>query len=124
MKKTGFLLATCSLFIMSNTHATDYFGAMAYCPNTNTTSWSRNYDSRSGAETRALDECRERGGKKCQVVVWFKNACGAIAVGPGGAGSGWGTTKDRAQLEALKSCTEISKKCEIKHTRCTEGYDD
>ena len=124
LKKTLRLLVLPAFLVSSHALATDYFGAMAYCPETQATSWSRNYQSRSGAETRALDECKELGGKKCQVLVWFKNACGAMAKGPGGAGSGWGTTEDRAKYEAMLSCTDISKKCRIKHIKCTEGYDE
>ena len=99
-----------------------YYGAMAFCAKTGATSWAGNYTSKSEAQEGATDKCRNPGGKQCQTLVWFKNGCGSIAIGEGrAAGSGWGTTSDRAQLEAMKSCSGVTRKCEIKHTSCTKG---
>jgi serine/threonine-protein kinase len=124
INKYSIIVAAFAILFAGQAAATDYFGAMAYCPKTQTTSWSNNYQARDKAEGRAIEECEERGGKECQSVLWFKNACGSLALGTGGAGSGWGTSEDRAELEAMKSCSGISKKCEIKFTKCTSGYDD
>ena len=125
MNRLPALLAILLLSAAPPAFAVDYFGSMAFCPKTGAVSWARNYTSQSEAEEAAVDECIKQGGKSCRALVWFKNACGSIAIGERrGAGSGWGSTKDRAELEAMKSCSGVTKKCKIKYTKCTEGYDD
>lgn len=115
-------LGAAILLLSGQVLAQDYYGAMAFCQKSGATSWARNYASQADAEKSAMAKCRELGGKQCQTLVWFKNGCGSIAIGEGrAAGSGWGTTSDRAQLEAMKSCSGVTRKCEIKHTSCTKG---
>lgn len=125
MKKLPVLLSTFLLIVSAPAYARDYFGSMAYCPKTGASSWARNYSSRADAKQGAVDECRKQGGKDCRSLVWFKNGCGSLAIGQNrGAGSGWGTTRDKAELEAMKSCSGVTRKCKIKHTTCTKGYDE
>jgi uncharacterized protein DUF4189 len=45
--------------------ADDKYGAIAFSQNTGHHGYSCNYDSRGGAEARALDEC----GRSCTVAV-------------------------------------------------------
>jgi hypothetical protein len=72
--------------------ARDNFGAIAYSPSSGAHGWSYDYPSRAVAEEVALTNCRQHAGD-CVVPIWFRNACGALAVGSSGYGSGWGTNR-------------------------------
>ncbi|MEZ5800215.1 MAG: DUF4189 domain-containing protein [Nitratireductor sp.] len=81
------------------------FGAIAYSPNTGAHGYSYDYSSRGEAETYAMNECRKYAGD-CRVAIWFRNACGALAVGNiGGWGSGWGDGQQRV-VEAINTCQQ------------------
>lgn len=100
--------------------AAQSFGAIAYSPATGQWGWARNFTTRAGAQNRALAECRSAArGRSCQVAVWFRNACGSLAIGPNGWGSGWGNTRARAQAEARGACNRYSRNCAIRLTTCS-----
>ena len=81
--------------------------------------WS--YDSRSSAKNKALDECQSRGGSSCSEISWFRNACGALAVGDdNGYGAGEGTTAHDAEYLALKGCREHNFNCSLVITKCAQ----
>ncbi|HEY1475175.1 MAG TPA: DUF4189 domain-containing protein [Pseudolabrys sp.] len=52
---------------------------MAFAADTGAVGYSNDYDSRAGAEERALNEC----GKGCKVALWVKGGCDALATGDG-----------------------------------------
>ncbi len=82
-------------------------------------SWS--YDSRYSARDRAIAECRSRRGTSCAEVAWFRNACGALAIGDrNGYGSGWGTSLALAQSYALQSCRNYNRNCRIAASECAD----
>ena len=58
----------------------DSYGAIAFSPSTRADGWSNSFSTRADAERRALRECSARA-RDCRVAIWFKNACGALAVG-------------------------------------------
>ena len=79
--------------------------------------WS--YNSLSAARNRAVGECRRRGGRNCREIVWFRDACGALAIGDNnGYGSGWGTSPSIAQRYAMSTCRSANRNCRIADTRC------
>ena len=95
------------------------FGAIAYSPNTGSHGYSYDYPSRGQAEGHALAECRKYAGD-CRVAIWFRNACGALAIGNnGGWGSGWGDSRQRAEYEAINSCRQHAGNCGIRRWACT-----
>jgi hypothetical protein len=51
--------------------------------------------------------------------VWFKNACGAVAVGSKGYGWAWGDKEATAQIEALKNCSQHTVGCTVHRLVCT-----
>ena len=51
--------------------------------------------------------------------VWFRNACGALAIGFDGYGSGWGTSRKLAESYALQSCQRYSGGCWVVRWVCT-----
>jgi hypothetical protein len=94
------------------------FGAIAYSPATGVNAFVRDYGSREEAEKAALDSCRQRAGD-CTVPLWFRNACGALAVGPNGYGTGWGVDQGIAESYALQTCAKYSKNCSVRRWMCT-----
>src|SRR5262245_4232820 len=62
-------------------------GATAYSIRKEVFGYSHDYDSANAARDAAVSNCRgqERGADDCRAVVTFHNACGALALGDGGA---------------------------------------
>ncbi|KAB2915287.1 MAG: DUF4189 domain-containing protein [Hyphomicrobiaceae bacterium] len=116
------VLATCLAVGLGGTRAEarDNYGAIAYSPSTGAHGWSYDYPSRSAAESTALRNCR-RHASDCVVPIWFRNACGALAVAPGGGyGSGWGTSRSLAERYAMQSCRGHNNSgCSILRWACT-----
>jgi serine/threonine-protein kinase len=106
-----------------NYEARAYYGAIAYSPSTRAHGWAYDYGSRGEAEQRALDQCNrhsdDRHAEDCVVPVWFRNACGALAVGSEGYGSGWGVSRKAAETFAIQSCSRYSGECSIVRWVCT-----
>jgi serine/threonine-protein kinase len=94
------------------------FGAIAYSPSTGANGWAYDYTSRGEAESIALTNCRKYA-NDCVIPVWFRNACGALATGPKGYGSGWGTDRSIAEKYALQSCGQHSSGCTVQRWVCT-----
>jgi hypothetical protein len=98
--------------------AADYFGAIAYSPGKRAHGWAKDHPSREAAERAALAGCRKHA-EDCQAVLWFKNACGALATGPKGAGWAWDPAQQPADQAALNVCAKHSKACTVKQRVCT-----
>jgi len=113
----GLLLLATSLFA-GEAAAQNNYGAIAYSPGNGAHGWSMDYPTREAAENVALQNCRKHAGD-CTVPIWFRNACGALAVGPNGYGSGWGTDRGIAERYALQTCRKHSRGCQIRRWVCT-----
>ncbi len=100
----------------------DLYGALAFSPTTAAHGYSFDYANRAAAERRAINECEKNaGGGDCQAVVWFHNACGALAVGDNAYGSGWGTDVLYAALYAMESCKKFTANCKVVRWVCTSN---
>ena len=66
----------------------------------------------------ALAECR-RHANDCVVAIWFRNACGALAVGLDGYGAGWATNRVQAERSALQLCRRYAEDCTILRALCS-----
>ncbi len=120
-RKVLMVITLVALASMQSAFARDNFGAIAYSPSTGAYGYSINYGSKRVAQNRALDKCDEYARTSdCDVLVWFQNACGSLAEGPDGYGSGWGTDRSTAERYALESCSEYSRRCKVTETVCTE----
>lgn len=125
LKLSGFLFAfTISGIAAMNDLAAqsgNLYGAIAFSQSTGAHGYSYDYESRRSAERRALRECRQHGGG-CKVATWFRNACGALAVGNRqGWGASWGDTRRQARREARRICRGYTGGCEIVRTVCTNN---
>ena len=104
-------------FALSSTGAAaDYYGAIAFSQGSGAVGYSYDYQTRAAAEERALDEC----GEGCEVAVWFRNACGALATGDdAGYGSAWAVSRREAEQIALDQCNRHAENCSIRRWVCT-----
>jgi serine/threonine-protein kinase len=95
----------------------DYYGAIAFSQDSGSVGYSYDYGNQNGAEQRALQECGDGG---CMVVVWFRNACGALAIGDGnGYGTGWAVSQADAEQIALSNCSQYADNCDNNTWACT-----
>jgi len=101
--------------------AQDLYGAIARSRDFGDKGYAWNYRSRVAAENEALRQCaRVSGARDCEVLLWFRNACGSIAEARnGGAGTGWGTSRRLAERYALDSCSTVGASCRVVRTFCT-----
>jgi Domain of unknown function (DUF4189) len=96
--------------------ADDNYGAIAFSQDSGNYGYAIDYDSRRSAEADALKEC----GDGCEVVVWFKNACGALATGDdNGYGTGWASNHADAEDIAMSACNKNSSNCSVLRWQCT-----
>ena len=73
------------------------------------------------AKQLGLDLCRREGGQNCREIGWFRNACGALAIGDGnGFGAGWGTTIAAAEHDSLSKCRSVNENCRLEVSRCSD----
>lgn len=95
-------------------------GAIAYSPSSGAHGYASDYSSQADAEAHALAECKSKG-DGCKSAIWFRNACGALAVGPDGSwGSDWGPDQQTAEQNALGQCKKYSRGgCSVIRWACT-----
>jgi hypothetical protein len=99
--------------------ARDYYGAIAYSKTTRAQGYVYDEDSQDEAESSALVSCSDLA-SDCEPLIWFRNACGALAVSSEGAyGGTWGEDEATAEKKALKACGEYAKDCQIVRWVCT-----
>jgi hypothetical protein len=91
------------------------FGAIAYEPTRRTAGYSYDFKSAREARLEALKQCGE---PACEVLVSFRNACGAVAQGPGKPVAATGTTRAEAETKALRRCGQ--KACAVVAWACTK----
>jgi hypothetical protein len=97
--------------------AQDRHGAIAFSKSSGAHGWSYDYPTRSSSERAALDKC---GSDDCKVVTWFRNACGALAVGEGNAyGATWGNSRQAALTRAMRACNSVAEGCKSVRWVCT-----
>jgi serine/threonine-protein kinase len=112
-------LSACMLAAASGeSAAANYFGAIAYDAQTRYHGYSYDYGSQGQAEQAAMAECRKLA-PNCVIATWFRNACGALAVGDAGWGADWGVDQAQAEGKALQKCYEYTVGCKIQRWVCT-----
>ncbi|AKI00597.1 protein of unknown function (DUF4189) [Hoeflea sp. IMCC20628] len=98
--------------------AADNFGAIAFSKATGGYGFVYDRQSRREAENGAMRECRSRT-SGCQVAVWFRNGCGAVAIGSNGWGSEPGATRQAAERAARRKCSRYTNGCQVLAWSCT-----
>ena len=103
--------------------AQDSHGATAYSPTSNATGISWDHATEKAALDAAVAACNQQseGANDCKPLTSNTNNCGAIAVGKGGAGAGWGDDKAAAEAQALAGCSELEGgNCKVQLSACNE----
>jgi serine/threonine-protein kinase len=96
--------------------ADDHFAAIAFSASSGALGWSNDFPSRDRAEEEAMIQC----GPGCTPVIWFKDACGAIATAADHAyGTGWAASRGEAEEIAMKGCHEHAESCSVQRWICT-----
>ena len=102
--------------------AQDAYGSIYFSQNSDggyAAGWGWNYGDLGMARQAARNECRSRGGTNCFEVQWFRNACGALAVGSGnGYGHDWDTSRNAARNGALNQCRRYNQNCSVIMVEC------
>ncbi len=99
--------------------ARDNYGAIAYSKSTRVQGYVYDLETQDEAESAALINCSDLAAD-CEPLIWFRNACGALAVSSAGAyGATWGEDEATAERKALASCGEYAKDCQIVRWVCT-----
>ena len=99
--------------------ARDYYGAISYSKTTRSLGYVYDMESQDEAESAALIACSDFA-SDCEPMIWFRNACGAMAVSSEGAwGSNWGEDEATAEKKALAGCGQYAKDCQIVRWVCT-----
>ena len=114
------IAATALLMMTSMATAKDMYGSIYYSQMTGAHGYSYDYQSQGAAQQRALNECLSAGGTDCVRATWFRNACGALAVGNNnGWGSHWGNNRNGAEKNALQTCRNNTRNCRVVRWVCT-----
>ena len=109
------------LTLLAGPALADSYGAIAYSPSTGAAGWSYAYNSRGDAETAARRNC-DSSANDCRIAIWFRNGCGAVAVGNrGGWGSGWAYDRHGAQRQSIRSCRKQTGSCRVIRWQCSEN---
>lgn len=91
------------------------YGAIALQPETGHFGYTAEAGTSRAAKIEALNLC---GDPRCEVVVSFSNACGALARGPKKHYTATGATRPEAEAKALRKCA--TKDCVIAAWACTK----
>ena len=82
--------------------------------------WS--FADRRSAANAAMGECRGEGGSACSEAGWFRNTCGALAIGDeNGFGTGAGGTEAEAERSALAECRKVNANCRVDASECSKA---
>ena len=116
----GYVLAVIlTIFGLSSATSADSYGSIAYSTSKRSAGWAFDSATQAAAEGTALKNCRKFA-SDCVIVTWFRNACGALAVGSGnGYGSSWGENRESAERSALKECANQAQGCAIQRWACS-----
>ena len=91
------------------------YGAIALQRDTGQFGYAYNSATSRKAKTEALNQCAD---PRCEVVVAFSNACGALARGPKKHFPATGAVRQEAEAKALRLCG--ARECEIVAWACTK----
>ena len=99
--------------------ARNRYGAIAYSVGSGRYGYVAGTATREEAQTEALRSCRSKG---CEIQLWFRNACGAVAVGNDGQVTGWGwaAAQPDAERRAIAECRKHGEKCYVIVATCAQ----
>jgi hypothetical protein len=76
--------------------------------------------SQKRAESKALADCKAKGGSPCKIQVSYANGCGAMVVGSSGFSTSFGGTKEEAINKSMAICSsDGDTQCHVYYTDCS-----
>jgi len=97
----------------------DRYGAIATDDVDGFVGTANNARSKREAERTALADCQSKGGTHCGSRTWYRNGCGAMAVGEKQAGFSTASSLEEAKESSLKTCSEKGDStCKVFYTDC------
>lgn len=111
------------LLCAQTAQAQDKHGATAYSATSGATGISWDHATEKAAVDAAVSACNKQSGgaNDCEPLTSNTNNCGAIVVGKGGAGAGWGDDKAAAEAQALAACSELpGGSCKVQLSVCNK----
>lgn len=97
----------------------DRWGAIAFDGQRGILGVSTGLQSEQAAEQAALNDCRAKGGIKCQSEISYVNGCTAFTIGDRGAYRGAKATLDQVIAEGMQKCRETDQSCETYYSACS-----
>jgi hypothetical protein len=112
-----------SLFTAKTAYAQDVYGLIYVSKSQPHLYWgvSRGWEDFTDAHKSAFYACRGDSppyANDCKEVLWFKNACAALAIGSDGYGAAWGETRKKSNADAIRNCQKHTKKCKVVESTC------
>ncbi len=115
---------TLPVFLYAQTaQAQNSYGATAYSATSGATGISWTHATEKAALDAAVAACNQQSGgaNDCKPLTSNTNNCGAIVVGKGGAGAGWGDDREAAEAQALAACSELpGGSCKVQLSACNK----
>ena len=79
----------------------------------------REMTSVASAEQAALANCKLKGGRKCEVLLTYRNGCAAIVFGDTVYLAQTGSTVEAANQKALSQCSAATTNCRVEWNVCS-----
>lgn len=75
---------------------------------------------KSQAERAAINACRAKGGKKCEVMITYHNQCASLVWGDQGFSTSGAASEEEAARRGMSKCTLANDtNCEIFYSGCS-----
>lgn len=103
----------------STTSWITHWGAIAIDSNTASLGATTTATTESDAENEALTSCRNKGGKRCEIMITVQNACMAMVVGASRLNVKGGSTKEEAEARGMSICNEKDTNCAVYYSGCS-----
>ncbi|MDR6214583.1 DUF4189 domain-containing protein [Paracidovorax wautersii] len=97
----------------------DRWGAVAFDGPKGILGVATGLQSEYAAQQSALNDCKARGGIKCQSEISYKNGCTAFTIGDLGYYRGADATLSEVVIAGMQKCKEKDKNCETYYSACS-----
>lgn len=97
----------------------DRWGAVAFDGPRGILGVATELQSEQAAQEAALNDCKAKGGIKCQSEISYVNGCTAFTIGDRGAYRGAKATLDQVVTDGMQKCKEADKNCETYYSACS-----
>jgi Domain of unknown function (DUF4189) len=97
----------------------DRWGAFAADGPSGILGTAKGMTSKREAEKAALSQCKNRGGRACEVDLAFHNQCAVLVTGDNGYIVQGAPTVEQASQIGMQKCTALGSNCRVYHFECS-----